>query len=105
MSESVRLRASSRAAGSLVGAVVTALGLTCIAVYSGRRIDLELLGIAILGAAGAWLLLSAIAAGLSNTRRNSRTAAQIKADMMDDAGELRASAWLAAKEATEAKRD
>jgi hypothetical protein len=72
MSESLRLRPSSRAAGALVGAIVTAVGLACIAVYSGRELDLELLGIILLGGAGVWLLLSAIAAGLGGARRNRR---------------------------------
>jgi hypothetical protein len=106
MTETVRLRPSSRAAGSLIGAIVTALGGTCIAVYSGKDIDLELLGIAILGAAGAWLLLSAIAAGLSNARASRRASARATATLPADDGFLSGAAGLresAKKAAEEAK--
>lgn len=85
MSESLRLRASSRAAGALVGAIVTAVGLTCIAVYSGRELDLELIGIVLLGGAGVWLLLSALAAGIGGARRNRRKASATQPDTHADA--------------------
>lgn len=104
MNQEARLRASSRASGALWGAIVTAVGLTCIAVYSGRKIDLELLGISLLGVAGAWLLLSAVASGLSS-RGSRRTAAELKRDMLDDAGELHASAWRKAREAASVPED
>jgi hypothetical protein len=104
MSESLRLRASSRAAGALVGAIVTAVGLACIAVYSGRDLDLELVGIILLGGAGVWLLLSALAAGIGGARRNRRRASTpAAADTTDASGtELRGSARDAADSVTNA---
>jgi hypothetical protein len=98
MSETLRLRASSRAAGALVGAIVTVIGTACIAVNSGREIDLELWGIIMLGGAGVWLLLSAIAAGFSSARRDRKRAAA--ASVADPAGsqpDLRDSARDAAE--------
>lgn len=58
-----RLTTSQRITGSLLGAIVTATGGIGIAVFSGYEIDLELVGIAVLAAAGAWLLLSALFGG------------------------------------------
>jgi hypothetical protein len=96
----MRLRASSRAAGALVGAIVTAIGLACIAVYSGRDLDLELLGIVILGGAGVWLLLSALAAGVSGARRGRSTSATAPKATPEDKDDLRAQARGAASAAS-----
>lgn len=73
MSTSPRLPASSRFAGALVGAIVTTLGAACIAVYSGRDLDLELLAIAAIAGAGVWLLLSAVATSVSGARKRRAT--------------------------------
>jgi hypothetical protein len=101
MSETLRLRASSRAAGALVGAIVTAVGLACIAVYSGRELDLELLGIVILGGAGVWLLLSALAAGLTSARTSRVKGRSGATDSgLDDSSELRTQARDAADAAS-----
>lgn len=65
---SLRLPASARFAGALWGVLVAGAGAVCIAVYSGYEIDLELLGIGVLAAAGLWLLISALAGGMDRRR-------------------------------------
>jgi hypothetical protein len=79
-----RLRASARFTGALWGAIVTAIGATTIAVFSGADIDLELLVIVVLAAAGAWLLLSAVAVGFADRKRAS-TKRRSTADNADPA--------------------
>jgi hypothetical protein len=66
---SLRLSPSERFAGALWGVLVAGAGAVCIAVYSGHKIDLELLGIGVLAAAGLWLMASALAGGMSRRRR------------------------------------
>lgn len=68
---SLRLTPSARFAGALWGVLVAGAGSVCIAVYSGYDIDLELLGIGVLAAAGVWLLVSALAGGVGRLRRRS----------------------------------
>lgn len=68
---SLRLSPSARFAGALWGVLVAGAGAVCIAVYSGYDIDLELLGIGVLAAAGVWLLVSALAAGVGRKPRRS----------------------------------
>lgn len=68
----MRLNVSQRFTGALWGAIVTATGAVGIALYSGQKIDIELLGIGVLAAIGGWLLLSAIVSAIS--RRDTRDA-------------------------------
>lgn len=104
MSTSLRLPASSRFAGALLGAIVTTLGVACIAVYSGRELDLELLAIVAIAGAGVWLLLSAIATSVSGARKRKATI-EAAPTMPDDAKtpasgvELRGAAHTAADSA------
>ncbi len=75
-----RRRPVQRLTSMLIGAIITALGAITIAVLSGKSIDVELVWIIGLAAVGAWLLMTAIMAGLradetrdftmSATRRN-----------------------------------
>ena len=69
MPTSPRLSVSSRLTGALWGAIVAGTGAVGIAVYSGYDLDLGLLVIAVLAAMGLWLVLSALASGLSRPRR------------------------------------
>lgn len=64
----LRLSPSARFAGALWGVLVAGAGAVCIAVYSGVKLDLELLGIGVLAAAGLWLMISALAGGMSRRR-------------------------------------
>ncbi|WP_291378205.1 hypothetical protein [Demequina sp.] len=67
----MRRRPVQRLTSMIVGAIITAIGAVTIAVLSGKSIDVELVWIVGLGAVGAWLLLTAVMAGVRNNERPS----------------------------------
>lgn len=60
---------AERITGAIWGVIVTAVGAFLIAALSGYEVDIELIAIVALAALGGWLLVSAIAAGTRQSRR------------------------------------
>lgn len=70
-----RRRAGQRVSSAVWGLLVAGAGGLMIAAFSGYEIDLELAAIIVLGAVGAWLLLSAAVSGIGRKREVARATA------------------------------
>lgn len=97
-----RRRAGQRISSAVWGLLVSGVGVLMIASYSGYEIDLELAAIIVLGAVGAWLLLSAAVSGIGRKREISRATAPTVEERVESPPEEQAAEQLAEPAATSA---